>query len=210
MCGLSVVCLFVVCCLLFVVTLTAIIAPHVHKHKLRRFASAFVRQRVFVLLRHPEHVRRAQPERVRVDPKPHFARFAPQHHHDQTVLPAVLSVLPTLRRNHELPRDEEVLRLQRSAASDGGRVGVERNQGQIGVVAPQLDFALVGRNESRVGERSFGDDLVVEKDLTVFGDSVLRVSEESGGYLRGWRGGGGRRGGEGRRGTVDGERNLAI
>lgn len=168
-------------------TRTAVITPHIYKHKLRCFAPTFVRQRVFILLRHPKHVRRAQPERVRVDSQPNFAGFAPQHHHDQAILPAVLAVLSALRGNHELPCNEKVLCFERGAACDGRSVGVERNERQIGVVAHELDLAFIGRNEARIGERGFGNDFVVEKDLTILGNNVLRVSknEEEDKNLRG-------------------------
>ena len=194
------VCLFV--CSRICSTRIAVITPHIYKHKLRCFAPTFVRQRVFILLRHPKHVRRAQPERIRVDAQPNFAGFAPQHHHDQAVLPAVLAVLSTLRRDHELPCNEKILRFERGAACDGRSVGVERNEGQIGVVADELDLAFVGRNEARIGERRFGYDFVVEKDLAILGNNVLRVRENGGeAHLRG---------GERRRGVIDGEGNLGL
>ena len=191
---------FVVCSLVCL-TRTPIIAPHIDKHKLRCFAPTLVRQRVFILFRHPKHVRRAQPERVRVDSKPNFAGFAPQHHHNQAILAAVLAVLSALRWNHELPRDEKVLRFERGAARDGRSVGVERNEREIGVVSDELDLAFVGRDKTRIGERSFGHDFIVEKDLTVLGNQALGVRER-----REEHGGGGKR----RRGTIDGEGNLVL
>lgn len=182
-------------------TRIAVIAPHIYKHKLRRLAPTFVRQRVFILFRHPKHVRRAQPERVRVDSQPNFAGFAPQHHHDQAILPAVLAVLSTLRRNHELPCNEEILRFERGAACDGRSVRVERNEGQVGVVAHELDLAFIGRNEAGIGERGFGYDFVVEKDLAILGNNVLGVRESEEKHLGG---------GKGRRGVIDGEGNLGF